>query len=222
MFSSFSCCFGWFILGALLGWLLNWLLCRLFGCCNKKSTAQNTVVTHTTNTAHNVASNVQSLAGDAVSATKSAASSVATKAESVTEAAVSGAKTLASDAVSTAESATNTVVSSAASILPTAGSAFVLDSTAAAAAGFKIKGPNDLTVIEGIGPKINLLFNNAGYTTFAEVSKMSEAQMQKILDDAGPRYRLAKPGTWAKQAELASQNKWAELKAWQDHLNHGV
>lgn len=218
MFSSFSCCFGWFILGALLGWLLNWLLCRLFGCCNKKTVTENTVVTHTSNAAQNVASEVQSLAGDAVSATKSAATSVASTAESVSDSAVSGAKTLASDAVA----ATSKVVSGTASILPTASSAFVLDSTAAAAAGFKIKGPNDLTVIEGIGPKINLLFNNAGYHTFAEVSKMTEAQMQKILDDAGPRYRLAKPGTWAKQAELAAQNKWAELKAWQDHLNHGV
>lgn len=100
--------------------------------------------------------------------------------------------------------------------------AYVLDSTAAKAAGFKIKGPNDLTVIEGIGPKINQLFNNAGFHTFAEVSQMAVSQMQKILDDAGPRYRLARPDTWAQQAELAANNKWAELKTLQDELDHGV
>ncbi len=105
---------------------------------------------------------------------------------------------------------------------PAAAKSFVLDTTAAKAAGYKLKGPNDLTVIEGIGPKINLLFNNAGFHTFAEVAKMTEAQMQKILDDAGPRYRLAKPGTWAKQADLAAQNKWEQLKSWQDELKHGV
>ena len=100
--------------------------------------------------------------------------------------------------------------------------AFVLDATAAKAAGFKLKGPDDLTVIEGIGPKINELFNKAGFHTFAQVSKMSEAQMQKILDEAGARYRLAKPGTWAKQAALCNENKWAELKKLQDELKGGV
>ncbi len=110
----------------------------------------------------------------------------------------------------------------AAAVAPAAAATYVLDKAAAKAAGFKIKGPNDLTVIEGIGPKINQLFNNAGYHTFAEVSKMNTDTMQKILDDAGPRYRLARPDTWAKQAELAAENKWAELKAWQDELDHGV
>jgi len=100
--------------------------------------------------------------------------------------------------------------------------AFVLDTTAAKAAGFKLRNPDDLTVIEGIGPKINELFNNAGFHTFAQVSNMSEAQMQKILDDAGPKFRLAKPSTWAKQATLANENKWTELKTMQDNLKGGV
>ena len=99
---------------------------------------------------------------------------------------------------------------------------FVLDTAAAKAAGFKLKGPNDLTVVEGIGPKINELFNNAGVVTFAQLASQSISQMQKVLDDAGPRYKLAKPGTWAQQAALASENKWAELKALQDKLNGGV
>lgn len=99
---------------------------------------------------------------------------------------------------------------------------YILDTAAAKAAGFKLKGKDDLTVIEGIGPKINELFIKAGFSTFEQVSKMSEAQMQKILDEAGPRYRLAKPGTWAKQAALCNENKWAELKKLQDELKGGV
>ncbi len=100
--------------------------------------------------------------------------------------------------------------------------AYVLDVAAAKAAGFKLKGPNDLTVVEGIGPKINELFNNAGVTTFAQLAKQTVPQMQKVLDDAGARYKLAKPGTWAQQAALAAENKWPELKALQDKLSGGV
>jgi predicted flap endonuclease-1-like 5' DNA nuclease len=99
---------------------------------------------------------------------------------------------------------------------------FVLDTAAAKAAGFKLKGPNDLTVVEGIGPKINELFNNVGVNTFAQLAKQTMPQMQKVLDDAGARYKLAKPGTWAQQATLAAENKWSELKALQDKLSGGV
>ena len=99
---------------------------------------------------------------------------------------------------------------------------FVLNTAAAKAAGFKPKGPNDLTVVEGIGPKINELFNNAGINTFAQLAKQTVPQMQKVLDDAGARYKLAKPGTWAQQAALAAENKWAELKALQEKLTGGV
>jgi predicted flap endonuclease-1-like 5' DNA nuclease len=124
-------------------------------------------------------------------------------------------------APSVAPTVAATPVAKAEPVTPVA-KAFVLDATAAKAAGYKLKGPDDLTVIEGIGPKINELFKQAGFHTFAQVSKMSEAQMQKILNDAGPRYRLAKPGTWAKQAALCNENKWAELKKLQDELKGGV
>lgn len=99
---------------------------------------------------------------------------------------------------------------------------FVLDAAAAKAAGFKLKGPNDLTVVEGIGPKISELFNSAGVKTFAQLAQQSVPQMQKVLDDAGARYKLAKPGTWAQQAALAAENKWTELKALQEKLTGGV
>jgi hypothetical protein len=29
------------------------------------------------------------------------------------------------------------------------------------------------------------------------------------------------PGTWPKQAELAAEGKWDELKAWQEELDGG-
>ena len=100
--------------------------------------------------------------------------------------------------------------------------AVMIDLAAAKAAGFALKNANDLTIVEGIGPKINELFHNAGIKTFAQLAAASVPQMRKILDDGGSRFRIANPGTWAQQAALAAANKWAELKKLQDDLSGGV
>jgi predicted flap endonuclease-1-like 5' DNA nuclease len=105
---------------------------------------------------------------------------------------------------------------------PAAPAAPVIDLSAAKAAGFSLKNANDLTVIEGIGPKINELFNNAGLKTFAQVAAATVPQMRKILDDGGPRFRIANPSTWAAQSALARDNKWTELKKLQDGLSGGL
>jgi len=114
---------------------------------------------------------------------------------------------------------------SAAPVALAAAPAFVepaIDMAAAKAAGITVKGADDLEVIEGIGPKICSLFHAAGFKTFYQVSNMSIPQMSKILDDAGPRFKLANPETWAQQAKLAAHNQWAELKTLQDSLTAGV
>lgn len=100
----------------------------------------------------------------------------------------------------------------------------VLDVEAAKAAGFKVKqkdGQDDFTVIEGIGPKINELIHADGIHTFTELSETLVDVVQGILDKAGSRYKLAKPGTWPAQAEMAASNRWDTLKAWQDKLDGG-
>lgn len=98
-----------------------------------------------------------------------------------------------------------------------------IDVAAAKAAGFAMKrGANDFTVVEGIGPKINDLIHNDGIDTFFELGNTSVERLQGILDRAGKNYALAKPGTWPEQASMAAQNKWAELKRWQDELDGGV
>lgn len=98
----------------------------------------------------------------------------------------------------------------------------LIDLAAAKAAGFALKNANDLTVVEGIGPKINELFNNAGIKTFAQLADASVPQMRKILDDGGSRFRIANPSTWAQQGALAAANKWTALKKLQDELSGGV
>ena len=100
--------------------------------------------------------------------------------------------------------------------------AALIDLAAAKAAGFALKNANDLTVVEGIGPKINELFNNAGIKTFVQLAAASVPQMRKILDDGGSRFRIANPSTWAQQGALAAANKWTELKKLQDELSGGL
>ena len=80
---------------------------------------------------------------------------------------------------------------------------------------------DDLKIVEGIGPKIEELYHNAGIKTWKSLSETSVEKSQAILDNAGERYAVHNPSTWAKQAELAYLGKWQELKDWQDSLDGG-
>jgi len=86
--------------------------------------------------------------------------------------------------------------------------------------GKKIK-VDDLKVVEGIGPKIEGLLNDAGINTWAELAEADLEKVQGILDEAGPRYRMHDPGTWSNQAKLCVEEKWAELEEYQDNLKGG-
>ncbi len=96
-----------------------------------------------------------------------------------------------------------------------------IDVAAAHAAGFDLKGPDDLEIIEGIGPKIAELLRADGITTFAQLASRTPQQIQPILERAGARFALAKPDTWPEQADLAARNRWLALKALQDVLDAG-
>lgn len=84
------------------------------------------------------------------------------------------------------------------------------------------KKADDLKKIEGIGPKIAGLLNEAGISTFAQLAKASPKKLADVLQAAGARFRLAKPDTWQEQAKLAAAGKDAELKKLQDELKGGV
>lgn len=81
-------------------------------------------------------------------------------------------------------------------------------------------GPDDLKLIEGIGPKISGLLNAAGITTFAQLAATDVARLRQILADANLT-RLADPGTWPEQARLAAAGDWDGLKALTDSLRGG-
>lgn len=79
--------------------------------------------------------------------------------------------------------------------------------------------PDDLTKIEGIGPKISSVFQAAGITTFAKLAATEASALQKILDEAN--IRLGNPETWPEQAALAAKGDWAALETLQDDLQGG-
>ena len=80
---------------------------------------------------------------------------------------------------------------------------------------------NDLKAVEGIGPKIESLLNNAGITTWRGLSETAVDKLKDILNAAGDRYKLADPGTWPKQAQYAADGMWDELEEYQDFLQGG-
>lgn len=80
---------------------------------------------------------------------------------------------------------------------------------------------DDLKAVEGIGPKIAGLLNDAGITTWKILSETPVATLQGVLEKAGPRYKLADPGSWPKQAEFAAAGKWDDLQEYQDFLVGG-
>ncbi|MGB5242306.1 MAG: hypothetical protein WBN50_01710 [Lutimonas sp.] len=81
---------------------------------------------------------------------------------------------------------------------------------------------DDLTKIEGIGPKIQGLLNNESIWSFKQLSETSSLRLQRILDAAGAAYTMHNPRTWSAQARLADEGNWEELKIWQEHLKGGV
>jgi NADH-quinone oxidoreductase subunit I len=80
--------------------------------------------------------------------------------------------------------------------------------------------PDDLQVIEGIGPKIAKTLNNAGITTFAQLAATEASRLEQLLVEANLR-RLADPATWPEQAKLAAANDWDGLKTLQAGLKGG-
>lgn len=99
--------------------------------------------------------------------------------------------------------------------------AAALDLDAAAATiGTKTR-LDDLTVVEGIGPKIAELCSGIGIDTWRALAGTDVATLRSMLDDAGSRYRMHDPGTWPTQAGLLADGRWDEFVQLTDELDGG-
>ena len=79
--------------------------------------------------------------------------------------------------------------------------------------------PDDLKVIDGIGPRSAEVLAAAGVTSFTQLSGMDPDSIQNIMREAG--VRIPYPETWPEQAALAAAEKWVELEVLQETLQRG-
>ena len=83
------------------------------------------------------------------------------------------------------------------------------------------KAGDDLTIVEGIGPKIAEVLATAGIATYAELAKTDAEKVKEILTEAGSNFNTADPTTWAEQAQLAADGKFEELEKLKAELDGG-
>ena len=80
---------------------------------------------------------------------------------------------------------------------------------------------NDLTIVEGIGPKIQELFHNNGVKTWSELATTSIEKCQDVLNSGGDAFKIHTPKTWPEQAKYAAEGRWKALFDWQEKLDGG-
>lgn len=80
---------------------------------------------------------------------------------------------------------------------------------------------DDLTKIEGIGPKISEILIAGGIDSYAKLGEESVEKLNELLAEAGSRYKSHDPSTWPQQSKLAADGNWDELKKLQDELDGG-
>jgi predicted flap endonuclease-1-like 5' DNA nuclease len=97
----------------------------------------------------------------------------------------------------------------------------VLQNDRAADAFLPAAEPEDLTRIEGIGPRIAEILNGVGIQKYAQLAGTPASRLGDILREAGPRFRLADPTSWPEQARLAGEGKWEQLRELQNGLSAG-
>ena len=81
---------------------------------------------------------------------------------------------------------------------------------------------DNLTKIEGIGPKAAEALTAAGIDSYAALAETKPDKIKTILTDASSRLAHLDPTSWPKQAKMAADGKWDELKTWQENAKGGV
>lgn len=78
---------------------------------------------------------------------------------------------------------------------------------------------DDLTRIEGIGPKVAKVLNGAGITTFEALAHANPADVQNVLKASG--LQMMNPEGWIEQANLAAKGDWEAFERLQGELKGG-
>ncbi len=81
--------------------------------------------------------------------------------------------------------------------------------------------PDDLKIIEGIGPVIEWFLNEHGIVSFKQIGDMTPEQVKSVLDRAGERFKTHTTESRPLQARFAWAWRMKELKAMKDELDGG-
>ncbi|MEO0330581.1 MAG: helix-hairpin-helix domain-containing protein [Bacteroidota bacterium] len=82
--------------------------------------------------------------------------------------------------------------------------------------------PDNLKIVEGIGPKIERMLNSEGIYTFAQLASADRERLRNIMAAEGPKFlAVHDPTTWPKQAKLAAEESWEDLEAYKGRLKGG-
>ena len=79
--------------------------------------------------------------------------------------------------------------------------------------------PDDLKKIEGVGPKVERVLNDAGISTYAELASASVEKLSAALDASN--LQMMDPSGWIEQAALAAKGDWDTLETLQEELKGG-
>lgn len=79
----------------------------------------------------------------------------------------------------------------------------------------------NLEIIEGIGPKIKEVLNNARIVTFRDLATTPIYRIKDILDAGGSQFASHDPSTWVEQAMLAENGQWEQLEDLKNYLVAG-
>lgn len=92
-------------------------------------------------------------------------------------------------------------------------------SVASESATVKTSTTDDLTMLEGIGPKVAKLLAGIDISTFESLAKADYGKVKAALDAAG--YKYMDPAGWIEQAALTVKGDTEGLKKLQDSLKGG-
>ena len=78
---------------------------------------------------------------------------------------------------------------------------------------------DDLSFLDGIGPKVSALLRFAGIKSFSRLASTGVDRIREILEAENPNLlRLTDPSTWPEQARMAADGNWVALSALQNDL----
>ncbi|MGB3587054.1 MAG: hypothetical protein WBA23_10970 [Tunicatimonas sp.] len=82
--------------------------------------------------------------------------------------------------------------------------------------------PDNLKVVEGIGPKIERMLNAEGIYTFSQLASADNERLRNIMALEGHKFlAVHNPASWPKQAQLAANENWEGLESYKGQLKSG-